>query len=177
MNNLISKLGAFSAGTAEFNGLRRLRWLVTMVWLVMPCLPTQGGVMVLWNKLGGESEITNSAYGPDLQFYTGGSWPDSSANPAYVPGVFGGALTIGEGNYTVYSRVHHAVLTNVQNVINPNHGTVEVWLYQVTDPVVDDHGIYRIFDGAFGFGCGMYFTAMPAKASNWAWSSAALRPR
>lgn len=113
--------------------------------------------IVLWNKLGSESEVLNSAFGPDLQFYSGGGGVDVEANPAYVPGVFDGALTIGPGSYSTFDRVHNVVLNNLDQVLDPNRGTIEAWFYQATNPVGQSHGLYRIFDGGFGLGSDMGF--------------------
>jgi hypothetical protein len=121
--------------------------------------PAVGEGLLLWNKLGSASEITNSAYGPDLQFYSGGSGVDVPANRAYVPGVFGGALTIAAGGYSVVDRVHNVVLPNLDQLLDPNRGTIEVWYHQVLDPVDYDYSYYRIFGGAFGLGSGIGFVS------------------
>jgi hypothetical protein len=82
---------------------------------------------ILWNKLGSTSEILNSSYGPNLSFYSGGSYPDGTGNPAYVPGVFGGALSIGSGSYSFEEREHTVVWNNLNDFLNPNRGTISVW--------------------------------------------------
>src|SRR5436305_93387 len=61
---------------------------------------------ILWNRLGSSQEVTNSAYGPNLSFYSGGSGFDVVGNPAFMSGVFGNALTIGAGSYDIYYREH-----------------------------------------------------------------------
>src|SRR3954467_14798215 len=54
--------------------------------------------LVLWNQLGRDEEVLNSAFGPDLAFYQDGDCVEDcvgvehKANPAYVPGVFGKAV-------------------------------------------------------------------------------------
>lgn len=111
--------------------------------------------LVLWNRLGSSSEVMNSAYGPNLSFYGGGSWPDVTANPAYGPGVFGNAITIGPGSYGTFDRVHNVIWNNVNNYLNSERGAVEVWYKQVSNPVDYQNGIYRIFDGGFGRGSGI----------------------
>lgn len=108
------------------------------------------GGLVLWNKLGSGTEILHSAYGPNLSFYGGGSWPDVTANPAYGPGVFGNALTIGPGTYGTYDRVHNVIWNNVNNYLNSERGAVEVWFKQISTPVGYQNGYYRLFDGGFG---------------------------
>jgi hypothetical protein len=118
-------------------------------------LLAQADSLVLWNKLGSASEILNSASGPNLSFYGGGSWPDATANPAYVPGVFGNALTIGPGSYGSQGRVHNVIWNNVDNYLNPERGAVEVWFQQNATPVDYENGIYRLFDGGFGRGSGI----------------------
>jgi hypothetical protein len=112
---------------------------------------------ILWNRLGSNQEILNSDYGPNLNFYGGGSWPDVSANPAYVPGVFGNGLTIGPGSYGSEDREHNVVWNNLNQYLSPDHGTIEVWYKQNSDPVGFSHGVYRIFDGSYGLGSGISF--------------------
>jgi hypothetical protein len=110
---------------------------------------------ILWNKLGSTSEILNSGYGPNLSFYSGGSFPDGVGNPGYVPGVFGGALTIGSGSYTSEEREHTVVWNHLNDYLSPNRGTISVWFEQNTSPVGFSYGVYRIFDGAYGLGAGI----------------------
>jgi hypothetical protein len=111
--------------------------------------------LVLWNRLGSASEVLNSDVGPDLEFYTGGDEFSVVATPAYVPGVFGNALTIGPGSYGVFDRVHNAVLADADQVLNTERGTVEAWYQQLNDPIDFQRGIYRIFDGGFGLASGV----------------------
>ncbi|MBT7064673.1 MAG: LamG domain-containing protein [Verrucomicrobia bacterium] len=111
--------------------------------------------LVLWNKLGSASEILNSAYGPDLEFYSGGDVFSVSATPSYVPGVFGNALTIGSGAYRSTDRVRNVVVNDLDQILDPSQGTIEVWVHQVADPVGYSHNPHRIFDGSFGLGSGM----------------------
>ena len=117
---------------------------------------------LLWNQLGSAAEVTNSAYGPDLGFFNTPGSPtvrDIVANPAYVPGVFGNGVSIGPGNYTSMDREHMVVLENLNQHLNPNRGTIEVWYKQNADPVGFSHGVYRIFDGSYGLGSGMGFVS------------------
>jgi hypothetical protein len=111
--------------------------------------------LVLWNRLGSASEVLNSNVGPDLEFYTGGDEFSVIATPAYAPGVFGSALTIGPGSYGVFDRVHNVVLADADQVLNPERGTVEAWYQQLNDPIDFQRGIYRIFDGGFGLASGL----------------------
>ncbi|HSU54839.1 MAG TPA: LamG-like jellyroll fold domain-containing protein [Candidatus Dormibacteraeota bacterium] len=113
------------------------------------------GAPILWNRLGSASEVLNSAYGPNLSFYSGGSLPDGTGNPAYVPGVFGNALTIGSGSYTSQEREHTVVWNNLNNYLSPERGTISVWFKQNASPVGFAYGVYRIFDGAYGLGAGI----------------------
>ena len=114
---------------------------------------------ILWNRLGSTQEVLNSAYGPDLGFYGGGTWPDVVGNPAFVPGAFGNALTIGPGSYGIYDREHTVVWNNLNQYLNPARGTIEVWYKQTQNPVGYSRGVYRIFDGSYGLGSGMNFTS------------------
>ena len=77
---------------------------------------------ILWNRLGSNQQVLNSDYGPNLNFYGGGSWPDVIANPAYVPGVFGNGLTIGPGSYGSEDREHNVVWNNLNQYLNPDRG-------------------------------------------------------
>ena len=117
--------------------------------------------LVLWNTLGSDTEISNSVYGPNLQKYVGGTWPDVAANTSYGPGVFGNAVGIGPGSYTSQSRVHNLVLNNVAQVINTNRGTIDVWFKQNSTPTPYVNGAIRIFDGAYGFNSGLGFNSLP----------------
>ncbi|HWY29787.1 MAG TPA: LamG-like jellyroll fold domain-containing protein [Candidatus Acidoferrum sp.] len=116
-------------------------------------VPTNG--LVLWNTLGSDSAISNSVYGPNLYVYKGGGFPDVAANQAFVPGVIGTALTIGPGNYSIEDRVHNVVFNNLNQYLNPNSGTVDVWYKQNVDPVPFQNGAIRLFDGSYGLGSGM----------------------
>lgn len=106
--------------------------------------------LLLWNKLGSADEITHSAYGPDLvmsdcaQFGCGLDIPGTLGYPA---GVFGGAASITGGPYFSGARIHTALLRN--SVLNPEHGAVEVWYRQESDPVPYQHNPHRIFGGAY----------------------------
>lgn len=121
--------------------------------------------LVLWNKLGSANEVLNSAVGPNLAFFS--ATDDCAivdclvaytANPEFVPGKFGNALTIGPGNYDGgVSRVHNVVLRNAQNYINTEHGTVEVWFRQTASGIPYLYGDYRVLDGAYGFSPGIVF--------------------
>ena len=111
--------------------------------------------LVLWNRLGSNGEVLNSNIGPNLEFYTGGDDLSVIATPAYVPGVFGNALTIGPGSYNTFDRVHNVVLAHANQVLNTERGTVEAWFQQLNDPIDFQRGIYRIFDGGFGLASGV----------------------
>ena len=145
---------------------RTIEFLKTIFPSTLFCAPLIGAIignvsvakadsLVLWNRLGSASEIQNSAYGPGLQFYGGGDVFSVPATPAYVPGVFGGALSIGPGNYSSEDRVHNVILNNANQYINSEHGTVEFWYLQNRDPVDYVNGIFRMFDGGFGLGGGV----------------------
>jgi hypothetical protein len=134
--------------------MRRIIQLSTVLILGAASLAQADG-LVLWNKLGSNSEILNSAYGPNLSFYSGGSFPDATGTPAYAPGMFGNALGIGPGSYSMFSRVHTVIWSGVNNYLNSERGAVEVWFKQNSTPVNNVNGIYRIFDDGFGRGSGI----------------------
>ena len=117
------------------------------------------GAPLLWNTLGSTSEVQNSAFGPDLGFYTGGDPFGQIANPAYVPGVFANGLTIGAGSYSTPLRIHNVLWSNVDQYVNADRGTIEAWYKQNADPVAFSYGVYRIFDGAYGLGAGVGLAA------------------
>jgi hypothetical protein len=114
---------------------------------------------VLWNKLGSSSEVLNSAYGPNLSFYGGGDPFGIVGNPAYVPGVFGNALSIGPGSYTAGLREHTVIWNNVNNYLNADRGTISIWYKQNLDPVGFSYGVYRLFDGSYGLDSGIGLSA------------------
>jgi hypothetical protein len=115
----------------------------------------QADELVLWNRLGSNGQVLHSNVGPDLEFYAGGDEFSVVATPAYVPGVFGDALTIGPGSYSTFDRVHNVVLADSDQVLNSERGTIEAWYQQVNDPIDFQRGIYRIFDGGFGLASGV----------------------
>ena len=129
---------------------------------------TSYGGPILWNKLGGTNEVLQSAYGPNLTFYAGGSGLDVPATPAFVPAVFGAGLSIGPGSYSTFYREHNVIWTNLDHYLNPDHGTVEMWYQQQADPASYSYGDYRLFDGEYGFSCGIGLSvdAAPSPALN-----------
>jgi hypothetical protein len=135
----------------------RVSRLAAFVLTAVGLVPTDAHAagLVLWNRLGSDAEILNSAHGPALQFYGGGTWPDVTGVAAYAPGVFGGALTIGPFGYGVYDRVHTVISPNVDRYLSAEHGTVELWFKQLSTPVDYVNGIYRLFDGGFGRNSGI----------------------
>jgi hypothetical protein len=119
--------------------------------------------LVLWNRLGSEDEVLNSEIGPDLGFYKTGdcqnagciSWAEIKGNPAYIPGMFGGALTLDEGPYFSEGRIHNVVLRDSKNYLDTERGAVEMWFQETADPQPWSYGIYRLFNGAYGLGDGV----------------------
>jgi hypothetical protein len=110
---------------------------------------------ILWNQLGSADEVTHSAYGPNLGFFPGGAFPEKTGTPGYVPGVFGNGLTLASGPYFSQERVRNVVWSGVDQSLSSDRGTIEVWFKQNADPVAFAHGVYRIFDGAYGLGAGV----------------------
>jgi hypothetical protein len=116
--------------------------------------------LILWNTLGSDDEVLNSAFGPDLGFYMRGDcqnvgcldFVEVKGNPAYIPGVFGNALTLDAGPYFSQARVYNAVLRNASNHISAEQGSVEEWFRETADPLPWTFGIYRLFDGPYGLG-------------------------
>jgi hypothetical protein len=151
----------FSPSVCAPTKLRPKLFLNSLVVAACVCgsLSTPAASLILWNRLGSTSEVLNSAVGPNLSFYTGGDEYSVIANPAYVPGMFGNALTIGPGSYSTYDRAHNVVYNNAG--MSSEHGTVEVWYKQNFSPVDYQNGIYRLFDGGFGLtsGIGLESTA------------------
>lgn len=108
--------------------------------------------LVFWNKLGSDQEVLNSEIGPDLEF--------SSFPREYVQGNFGGAVTLAPGNYSSGQRIYNLMLNDVDEVIDPEKGTISTWYYQVAAPVNFTHNAYRLFDGSFGLLSGIGLTVM-----------------
>ena len=140
------------------NGIRSLLGLATV--LFVATTEAAGSGLVLWNRLGSAGEILNSEVGPNLEFYVCCDIFSVPATPAYVPGVFGNALTIGPGSYGVTDRVHNVTFNNVDQYLNSERGTIEAWFQQVNDPVPFQRGVYRIFDGGFGLASGLGFESL-----------------
>jgi hypothetical protein len=134
------------------------RWGLLVLFVSILTAPLDAAPL-LWNKLGSSAEVQNSAYGPNLTFYGGGDPFGQIANPAYVPGVFGNALTIGPGGYSTPLRVYNVLWNSVDQYLNADRGTIETWFKQNTDPVGFSHGVYRIFDGSYGLGSGVGLTS------------------
>jgi hypothetical protein len=133
----------------------RITLLATAVALLWSFNTAKANSLVLWNRLGSNTEVLNSVVGPNLSFYSDSDPVSMAATTAYVPGMFGGAVTIGPGDYFSTARVHNLVLNNANLYVNPEHGTVEAWFKQNSQPVDYSNGIYRLFDGGFGLGGGV----------------------
>jgi hypothetical protein len=106
--------------------------------------------LLLWNKLGSADEVTHSEYGPDLVMFNCAEFScglDVPGTLGYPAGVFGGAAGITGGPYFSGARVHTAVLR--ESVLNPEHGAVEAWYRQTSDPVPYVHNPHRIFGGPY----------------------------
>jgi PASTA domain len=119
--------------------------------------PPATSELLLWNKLGSADEVTHSAYGPNLAFfdcrdpvtpYFGQRCQtDISGLLAYPSGVFGGAAGIAGGPYFPTAR-EHTMLLRV-SILHPEHGAVEAWYRQASDPVPYRHNPHRIFGGPY----------------------------
>ncbi len=85
--------------------------------------------LVLHNTLDSDVAVLNSVVGPPLVFYAGGNRPYATivATRAYVPGVSSSAFTLGPGPYESNMPAHAIELPNPGAVLNPEHGTIEVW--------------------------------------------------
>jgi hypothetical protein len=114
--------------------------------------------LVLWNGLGSDDEVLNSFVGPNLAFYTGGSWPHVQGDRDYVAGYEGNAVTL-KGSYWNMHRVHNIVLNNLGNYLDPEKGSIEFWFYYTATPIIYSHGLYRLFGGGYGLGSGIGFQA------------------
>jgi len=131
--------------------------------------------LVLWNTLGSDEEILNSKVGPGLEFYDqsvhgGTGIADETGRRVYVPDVRKGNGKGVQlvGNYYITARIHNIILSNLDTLISPERGKIEVWYTQYADPVSYDHNVYRIFDGPYGFGPGiaLYSEVNPADPSD-----------
>jgi Regulator of chromosome condensation (RCC1) repeat/Bacterial Ig domain len=111
---------------------------------------TGAPVPLLWNKLGSEDDVTHSEYGPNLVLFNCAQFDcgiDVPGTLAYPPGVFGDAASITDGPYFPGARVHTALLRDA--ILNPEHGAVEAWYRQESDPVPFVHNPHRIFGGPY----------------------------
>jgi hypothetical protein len=129
--------------------------------LVLSDGPDPGGGsrgLLLWNRLGSALQVTHSAYGPNLTFFDcrdraatapigGRCSVDVRGKLRYVQGVDGRAAGIGGGPYFSQARVHTAVLR--ESILNPEHGAVEIWYRQRSNPVPYEHNPHRIFGGPY----------------------------
>jgi hypothetical protein len=113
--------------------------------------------LLLWNRLGSAQEVRHSAYGPDLTYFdchdrsflapiAGQCGTDVRGKLRYVRGVHGRAATLG-GRYFSTARVHTAVLR--ESILSPEHGAVEAWYRQRSNPVPFKHNPHRIFGGPY----------------------------
>jgi hypothetical protein len=119
--------------------------------------PGRPSGLVLWNTLGSDQEVAHSVFGPDLTMFDchdrttpvfgGRCAVDMNGTFGYVPGVDGGAATVGGGPYFSEARVHTAVLRT--SILNPEHGAVEAWYLQRRNPVPFKHNPHRIFGGPY----------------------------
>jgi hypothetical protein len=117
---------------------------------LQPQPPAPG--LLLWNKLGSADEVTHSAYGPNLVFFDCsqsrfGCGLDVPGTFGYPPGVFGGAASVTGGPYFPGARVHAALLHDT--ILSPEHGAVEAWYRQTSDPMPFVHNPHRIFGGPY----------------------------
>jgi hypothetical protein len=113
--------------------------------------------LLLWNKLGNAYELRHSAYGPNLvhfdcrdrttPYFGSRCSTDVPGKLAYPHGVFGGAAAIARGRYFPGARVHTALLRT--SILNPEHGAIEAWYQQTSDPVPGKHNPHRIFGGPY----------------------------
>jgi hypothetical protein len=118
-----------------------------------PAMATSTAVppgLLLWNKLGSGDEVTHSAYGPNLVLFNCTDFDcglDVPGTLGYPPGVFGGAASITGGPYFSGARIHTALLR--EPILDPEHGAVEVWYRQESDPAPFVHNPHRIFGGPY----------------------------
>lgn len=101
--------------------------------LILPC---DAQNLVFWNTLDGDSAVLQSAVGPPLSYYTGGSpIVTVPGTRAYAPGVSGQAFTLGPGPYVAGLQGRAIQLLNPGSVLNPERGTIEGWYLNRVDPV------------------------------------------
>jgi hypothetical protein len=84
---------------------------------------------------------------PSTPYFGGRCSVDVPGRLSYPPGMFGGAADITGGPYFPEARVHTALLRT--SILNPEHGAVEAWYRQASDPVPGKHNPYRIFGGPY----------------------------
>ena len=119
--------------------------------------PTPKGP-VFWNTLGSAYAVRHSVVGPNLAMFNcrDRRMPhfgprcsiDIRGRLAFVRGPNGEpAATIGGGPYFSEARIHTALLR--RSVLNPEHGTIDAWYRQTSDPEPYVHNPHRIFGGPY----------------------------
>ncbi|MBI4979473.1 MAG: hypothetical protein HZC28_18495 [Spirochaetes bacterium] len=99
-------------------------------------ISTNNDGLVLWNQLGSVSEVTTSACGRDLSF-------PNTGNYAFVPGKYGNAIGL-----TDDSLKDLLFLDDASSVLNPEEGTIEMWVKIAEDPLGYQYGGYLLWNGA-----------------------------
>lgn len=113
---------------------------------------------VFWNTLGSARAVRHSVVGPNLAMFNcrDRHMPhfgprcsiDIRGKLAFVRGPGGvRAATIGGGPYFSEARIHTALLR--RSVLNPEHGAIDAWYRQTTDPEPYVHDPHRIFGGPY----------------------------
>jgi hypothetical protein len=128
--------------------------------LVISDGPRPGGRargLLLWNRLGSAQQVRHSVFGPNLAYFDcrdrttpafgGHCSTDVRGKLRYVRRALGRAATIGGGPYFPGARVHTAILR--KSILNPEHGAIEIWYRQQSNPVPSKHNPHRIFGGPY----------------------------
>ena len=119
--------------------------------------PTPKGLL-FWNTLGSAYAVKHSEVGPNLAMFNcrDRRMPhfgprcsfDIRGKLAFVDGPGGvPAATIGGGPYFSEARIHTALLR--RSVLSPEHGAIDAWYRQTTDPEPFVHDPHRIFGGPY----------------------------
>jgi hypothetical protein len=110
--------------------------------------PATPAGLLLWNRLGSIEEVTHSAFGPDLDRFSCAEFGCGLDIPGRLQfGGVRGAASITRGPYSIFSRIHTALLRDA--IMSPDRGTVEAWYKQRRDPVPFRHNPHRIFGGPY----------------------------
>lgn len=101
--------------------------------------------LVLRNTLDNEAAVVDSLIGPDLRMH-----PDPSVIRTFVEGVDGNAITVAGGAHPLtLCSIHNLFLDTPGDVLDPDQGTVQMWVRIDQMPASFCEDRIRLFGGPF----------------------------